>query len=510
MPLTSLLASLCMTPSAGVFRRRESDWRIGPVVYQVFVDRFAPPSDPAKKTSAFRPPRLFKRWKELPKAGKLIPGLGLYSHELEFWGGDLESLRGKLDYVEKLGADVLYLNPIFKAATNHKYDTEDYMRIDPQLGTDHDFWQLVEDVHSRKMKIVLDGVFNHVGRSFAPFAEAYKSSASQYRDWFYFDKAYGPGYRGWSGVANLPALNLENAAVRDYLWQKSDSVVQTYIRRGIDGWRLDVAFELGPDYLDQIKAAAHRANPSSEIVGEISGYPADWFPHVDGVFNYTSMLLGEQMLSGQMSGGRAGFAMNHLVQDAGIENLLRSWLLTDNHDTARFASQVRDYPTRRLLWGLQMSLPGAPVVYYGTELGMQGGDDPENRAPMRWDLVREGNDNLTWVKKLIRIRRASPALRYGDFVALDTKDLFAFVRTTDKTLETRIVVMNPTETVVTETFPTRVGRLMSWGELKDGLTGERVRSVNGSVQLTVPPKTIRIYAPEAGEAGGYSPYHRIP
>jgi glycosidase len=198
-----------------------------------------------------------------------------------------------------------------------------------------------------------------------------------------------------------------------------------------------------------------------------------------------------------------------MVEDAGIENLLRSWLLIDNHDTARFASEVPDPGKRNFLHTLQFSLPGAPVIYYGSELGMTGDGDPANRAPMRWDLATDKNQELTHVKKLIRIRKSHPALRLGDFLALDTNRLFAFVRTTDKVMDSVLVAANPTAEPVTETIAVRIGKLMSWGEMDDLLTGAKIHVINGLTTITVPPRSVALYAPSQQIQGGYSPYHRI-
>jgi glycosidase len=231
---------------------------------------------------------------------------------------------------------------------------------------------------------------------------------------------------------------------------------------------------------------------------------------VDGVFNFFSLRVVEELLEGKSSGSRTAVILNHVASDAGIENLLRSWLLTDNHDTDRLASKVPRLDERKLIWAMQMTLPGSPVIYYGTELGMPGVGDPGCRAPMRWDLANDSNQNLSWLKKLIRIRRANPALRFGNFLAQDTDQLLAFVRTTDKILDTQLVVLNPTDRPIQETFPVRVGRIMSWGSFKDSLTGEMIRIVNGTATVAIPPRTVRIYSADSGFSHGYSPYHRIP
>lgn len=510
--MLALLASTFLAGAigSGSVESRAKDWRIGPIVYQVFVDRFAPPENLDAKRSFIRPPRVLMNWSDQPKPGKPIKSLGLYSHELEFWGGDLAGLTNRLGYIQGLGADVLYLMPIQKAFTNHKYDTQDYREVSPELGTRQDLMGLIANVHRRGMRLMLDGVFNHMARTSPLFQEALNNPTGSQRSWFFFGPEYPGGYRGWAGVANMPALRLENPVVRNFLWNATDSVVQSYLRDGVDGWRLDVAFEIGPGFLGEMTRAAHAARPGCDVVGEISGYPSDWFPAVDGAFDFTAIKVGEQMLDGEIAGGRAAMILNHMVLDAGIEHLLRSWLLTDNHDTPRLADEVPDPAKRRLVEALHFTLPGAPVIYYGTELGMQGAGDPQNRAPMRWDLVNDKNSNLSWIRRLIGIRKAHPALRYGDFAALDTDKLLAFVRTTGRIVDTTLVVVNPTREPVKEVFATRVGRLLSGGKLRDLFTGKQMNTINGLLTAEVAPQSVMILVPVSDKRGGYSPYHRVP
>jgi cyclomaltodextrinase len=511
MLMAGLTLALLMTiPTTARAADRAHDWRYGPVVYQVFVDRFAPPANLEAKRAIIRPPRRLHPWSELPRPGVYDAKLGIWTHEIDFWGGDLASLSDKLDYIAKLGADVLYLTPVHRAFTNHKYDAQDYKTVSPEFGTRADLLALAAKVHGRGMRLMLDGVFNHMGKTSPMFQSARQDPGSRYRDWFYFGNEYRDGYRAWAGAGNLPALRLENPAVRDYLWNGRDSVVQGYLREGIDGWRLDVAFELGPAILSELTRAAHSARPDSVVVGEISGYPAGWFPAVDGVFNFYALTVAKEMLHGAISGGRAGRMLDHMAADAGIENLLRSWLLLDNHDTPRLADQLPAIAERRLAQALQFTLPGAPVIYYGSELGMTGSGDPQNRAPMRWDLVTDANPDLAWIRRLIALRRQHPALRYGDFTALDTETLLAFTRTTGQLRDTVLVAINPTDRPCKEAFATRVGRLMSWGELEDVLTGERIRTVEGMLTVEMPPRSVRIWTPIVAPTNGYSPYNRVP
>ncbi|MCE2909593.1 MAG: hypothetical protein LW712_12195, partial [Burkholderiaceae bacterium] len=275
------------TAAAGTYEKREKDWRIGALVYQVLVDRFAPSADLEAKRHLYPAPKTLHPWTENPRRGVYLESERLWSHEIQFWGGDLASTRSRLAHVQALGADVLYLNPIHLAYTNHKYDAFDYQAVSPEFGTRADVKALAADVHRRGMKLVLDGVFNHMGRNAPIFKEAMADPKSRWRNWFAIGPQYEGGARAWTGFQNLPELNLENPAVRRHLWGDADSVVRGYLRDGADGWRLDTAYELGHAYLRELTDAAHREKPGSLVVGESAIYPKEWFPAVDGVMNFT-------------------------------------------------------------------------------------------------------------------------------------------------------------------------------------------------------------------------------
>jgi glycosidase len=488
---------------------RAKDWRNGAVVYQVFVDRFVPPVDHAAKAKYYLEPRKYRKWTDLPKAGKFDSKTGVWTHELHFWGGDLKGVESKLGYLKGLGIDIVYLNPIHEAFTNHKYDAIDYKKVDPAFGTAKDLTSLINKSHRAGMKVVLDGVFNHMGRRSSYLQKALASTRSPYRSWFYLGDEYKAGYKGWLGGTNMPVLHLESPSLKRYLWTGTDSVVQHYLKLGVDGWRLDVAYEIGPDLLGEITKYAHKAKRGSLVVGEILGYPAGWFPSIDGQYNTFAPGLCIEMLQGGVSGVRVGAMLNDYVQDAGIENVLKSWLIADNHDTPRLTTLLPSEADRRVMLGLLFTLPGSPNLYYGSELGMTGGGDPENRAPMRWDLATPENETLKWVRQLIQFRKLHPSLRYGDFQALQTEKLLAFTRTTGKLRENAIVVVNPTAKKVTETFAHRIGNLMSWEELEDKITGEKVLQKMGMMTVEIPPKSIRVYTPIITRSNGFSPYDRI-
>ncbi|MBX3059284.1 MAG: glycoside hydrolase family 13 protein [Anaerolineae bacterium] len=495
------------------FVKREQDWRNGAIVYQVLVDRFAPSAQLDAKRALYPPPKVLRDWSETPKPGAYLPEARLNSQELDFWGGDFASLRSRLDYVQQLGANVLYLNPIHLAYTNHKYDALDFMKISPEFGNRDDFLRLVIDVHARDMKLVLDGVFNHMGRNAPIFQDALENPTSPWRDWFAIGPQFAGGARAWTGFQNLPELNLENPAVRAYLYENPDSVVRSYLRDGADGWRLDTAFELGPDYLRDLTDAAHLEKPGSLVVGEIVNYPGKWLESIDAVMNFNLRKIVLGLASGEISPSLAGRMLDRLVSDSGIEPLLKSWVVIDNHDIPRIASQIPGDALRRLVQALQFTLPGAPNIYYGSEVGMTGGNDPENRGPMRWDLVHDDNPELAWIKKLIALRKQHRALRIGNFRLLASERLLAFERYTDRALETIVVLVNPADTAVTEQVLIANEFLMDDTPLIDLLAPADFPAVctvqAAFITVAMPPETILILTPRERSLGGYSRYKRV-
>ncbi|MFN9506474.1 MAG: alpha-amylase family glycosyl hydrolase [Rubrivivax sp.] len=513
-PLLCVAALSAAVAMAEPFEQRERDWRNGPVVFQIIVDRFAPSADLDAKRPLYPAPKTLRTWDEVPRPGPYLEAHRVTAHELDFWGGDLPSATRQLSHLRALGADVLYLNPIHLAWTNHKYDALDFQQISPEYGTRDDFRRLAAEARRLGLKVVLDGVFNHMGRNAPAFQQALANPGSPYRDWFAIGPAYAGGARSWSGVQNLPELNLENPAVRRHLWLSRDSVVRGYLRDGADGWRLDTAYELGHAYLRELTDAAHREKPGSLVVGEIVNYPDRWLQSIDSVMNFTlrEIILG--LVRGDIAPAAAGRMTERLVRDAGIEPMLKSWIVIDNHDIPRLATQLPQLPQRRLVQALMFTLPGAPNVYYGAELGMTGGADPENRGPMRWDLVRDDNPELAWVKHLIALRKAHRALRIGDFRSIESQQLLAFERHTDRALDTRIVVVNPTDRPVRERLMVPAAHLMDDTPMVDilGLVPALPPAGFGPGFITVelPPHGVAVLQPQPKALGGYSRYKRVP
>ena len=495
-----------------VFDTREQDWRNGALVYQVLVDRFAPAKDIQTKRHFYTTPKTLRQWDETPKSGSYLEDAGVWSHEIEFWGGDLSSLRGRLDYVNELGIDVLYLNPIHTGFTNHKYDSLDFESVSPEFGSREDVRLLADDLHQMDMRLVLDGVFNHMGRNSDKFQQASSDPDSKYRDWFYFGEQYPGGARVWAQAQNLPELNLENKAVRKHIYADSDSVVQQYLKQGIDGWRLDVAFDIGYQFLGELTRAAHAAKPGSLVVGEIWNYPAGWFPSLDAVMNFTAREIIWQLVLGKLEPGSAAQMLDRMISDAGIEPMLKSWMVLDNHDTPRLKNMMPETWQQKMAQVLQFTLPGSPNLYYGTELGMTGGGDPEMRAPMRWDLVDGSNETLAWTRKLIEMRKQQRALRVGNFRLVTAGKLLAFERYTDHVEDTVIVIINPTSLEVSESVMTANSSLMNWTTMTD-LLGRNEQTIfvqSSLMHLNVPARSFMVLKPDVQAKGGYTPYKRVP
>ena len=397
------------------------DWVKNAIFYQIFPDRFA-------KSASLEKPTHIEPW-DAP----------LTRHG--FKGGDLLGVYEKLDYLQDLGVNAIYFNPIFMSAANHRYHPFDYYHVDPILGGDKVFFKLLEEAHRREMHIVLDGVFNHASRGFFQFNHILENGEkSPYLDWFH---VYGfpmnayqgkPNYSCWWNLPALPQFNTDNPQVRQFLFE----VAKHWIEQGVDGWRLDVPFEIQDEsFWRQFRAATKLPNSDAYLVGEIPSEAQDWLQGdmFDGVMNYqfTAACVGffgagsrdEAMISGMMglpevpSLDAAGFARRtkELLEIYPRQNALAQLNLMDSHDMPRFLSMVSgNKDAFRLATLFQMTYPGAPCIYYGNEIGMMGGREPENRAPFPWDESRWDHDLRNWFKTFAHIRREHQVLRTGEYV----------------------------------------------------------------------------------------------
>ena len=406
-------------------------WVRDAIFYQVFPDRFAASSRVVK-------PGPLEPWDSPPTAHG-------------FKGGDLLGVAERLDYLADLGVNALYLTPIFASAANHRYHTYDYLAIDPLLGGDRALRELLDAAHDRDMRVVLDGVFNHTGRGFWPFHHVLEGgAASPYRRWFHLDDAaidagrplvaYPPpgtpasalGYEAWWGIPALPKLNTDEPAVREYLF----GVAEHWLRFGIDGWRLDVPTEIDDKaFWQEFRTRCRAIRPDAYLVGEIWHIAPEWVlgDRFDALMNYplAEAILGfvgagslddEVVQAHQEYAGRV-VPRNGAAFARHLQELLRAY------DPATTAAQLNllgshDAPRMRTVLGgdvarvglallLQATLPGAPCLYYGDEVGLTGGNDPECRGSFPWDPARWESGLRATVRALFRLRSLEPALRDG-------------------------------------------------------------------------------------------------
>jgi len=449
-------------------------WVADAVFYHIFPDRFA-------NGDASNDPPGVKPWGSPPT----IWG---------FQGGDLRGVLDHLDYLSDLGVNALLLNPVFQASANHRYNTYDYYRIDPKLGTEQDFRALLDAAHDRGMKLILDGVFNHCGRGFFAFHDLLENeSHSPYVDWFHIRRfplhAYGPGeaenYLGWWKFKSLPKFNTGNPGVRRYLMD----VARHWIRQGVDGWRLDVPNEINDDsFWAEFREVVKSANPEAYLVGEIwDGNPRWVSPgHFDGLLNYPLRDLILAFVGGRrITPGDFGRGALDLLARYDPENARAHYLPLGSHDTERLRTMCGgDVRRVRLAFLLQFYYPGAPGIYYGDEIGMEGGKDPDSRRAFPWDPARWDAGLRQTVQQLARLRHSRPVLRHGDLRLLEAHDAagtVAFIRSRGS--ERALLLLNASGQRAQIRIPVQGTGLREGQELMGALDGGTHRVAGGSLQM---------------------------
>ncbi|MBP7228787.1 MAG: alpha-glucosidase C-terminal domain-containing protein [Longilinea sp.] len=447
------------------------EWVQDAVFYQIFPDRFA------RSRENIRP--YLQPWGSTPT----LTG---------FQGGDLRGVMERFDYLLDLGINAIYFNPIFQSSSTHRYNADDYYRIDDRLGSLADFRALLNLAHRNGVRVILDGVFNHCGRGFFAFHDLVENGAdSVYRDWFHVRRfplrAYEPGkarnYVGWWGYKSLPKFNTDTPQVRRYLLD----VARFWIDEGIDGWRLDVPNEIDDDgFWAEFRQTVRAGNPQAYLLGEIWEPLPRWVgdEHFDGLMNYPLRTALLDLLTGRCTAQVFGQRAEALLRLYPQENVRAMYVLLGSHDTERIWTMAEgDLRKLQLAFAFQFAYPGAPAVYYGDEVGLAGGRDPQCRAAFPWD--GPWNEALrAWVKHLIALRHVSPSLRRGDYRGLDcaSSNCYAFLRSVEE--ETVLVVLNASEQAQTLTLAAPE----QWPEgyqPMDMLGGRAGRVMDGQVTLTL-------------------------
>ena len=385
------------------------DWVNETVWYQIFPERFC-------NGDASNDPEGTLPWREE----------GSVRNE-EFFGGDLQGILNKLDYLTELGINGIYLTPINESPSSHKYDTTDYMRIDPHFGSEETFMQLVEQAHARGIRIMLDGVFNHCGEFFAPWQDVLqKGPESEYYDWFMINEwplsfEEGAARKGqfytFAFYDNMPKLNTNNEKVRDYLL----GVCETWVRKyGVDGIRLDVANEVSHVFCKELRRRMKAINPDIYILGEIWHDAMPWLrgDEFDAVMNYP---LGESIkdfwIDKSLTNADFEYTINRCYTGYMQQTNDVLFNLLDSHDTKRLRSDVKSLSEYYQQLAVLFTMPGSPCIYYGTEIAMEGGHDPDCRRCMPWNAIEEGkyDDRIQFMRELIELRKKEPLLRDRNF-----------------------------------------------------------------------------------------------
>ena len=461
-----------------VYEPRETrpEWYQHGIVYQIFPDRFDRGTNwKACVEESFGETRngpgrmLVHDWAAQPSYQK--DQYGRIS-TWDFYGGNLDGVRERLGYLKSMGISVIYLNPIFEAASNHRYDTADYMRVDPMLGDRETFVRLCAEAKEMGISIILDGVFNHTGcdsRYFNKYGNypevgAFQSADSPYASWFKFGGDADGEYQCWWGVDDLPDVDENDESYREFICGE-DGVVRTWLRLGAAGWRLDVADELPDDFIEEIKAAALAEKPDALVIGEVWEDASNKVSYgelrrylqgreLDGVMNYpfrTSML---DFITNKITAHAIAARMEELYENYPREAFLSCLNLLGSHDRERVLTVLGDAPAKESLseedrrnyrlnegqrslavsrlWVaalLQMTMPGVPCVYYGDEAGLEGYTDPYNRATYPWG--NEDKNCRTIYRNAIAVRKSLPEVfEDGDFVPFAVNDdVFGFTRT---------------------------------------------------------------------------------
>ena len=483
------------------------------LTYQIFPDRFCRSRLPdMAEMPAGR--RLHGNWEDIPDY--LPDGDGEYCRD--FFGGDLAGIRGKLPYLRELGVETLYLCPIFEASSNHRYNTGDYRRIDPMLGTEEDFRALCQEAHALGIRVILDGVFNHNGRDSRYFNAdgrydtlgAAQSQDSPYYPWFHFHP-WPTDYDAWWGIRDLPAVNEDAPSYRDFIFGGEDSVIRHWLRAGADGWRLDVADELPDDFIAGIRQAMDETKPGCLLLGEVWEDGSNKIAYSQRrrylLGGETHCLMNYPFRTAALCYLRGGDAaefresMETIRENYPAPAFLSAMNFLGTHDTPRVLSLLgegqapaekaeravyRLDPEEERLgkerWKLASALlyafPGSPMLFYGDEVGLQGLEDPFCRGGYPWG--REDGDLLAWFRLLGRVRKR-PSLRRGDLTWLHAQGpLLAFRRQAEG--ETTAAAFNAGDADETLTLPWE-GR-----EALDLLTGQRFAAWEGRIALRLPAR----------------------
>ncbi|MDS1029364.1 glycoside hydrolase family 13 protein [Bacillota bacterium LX-D] len=514
------------------------------IMYQIFVDRFYNGGEDGKFLDCKKNSYFHSHWDETPfymfhpYTGKVIG--------FDYFGGNLQGISQKLSYLKELNINTIYLNPIFEAASNHKYDTGDYKKVDSMYGTEKTLHALCTEAKKLGINLILDGVFSHTGSDSIyfnkegsyPSVGAYQSPNSIYFSWYRFGK-YPTEYECWWNVDTLPNVNELEPSYLEYIITGEDSVLKHWMRQGVKGWRLDVADELPDEFIQIFRKTLKEIDKNAILIGEVWEDASNkisydrlrqylWGDELDSIMNYPFRNITIDFALGRKDATSTHLALMQLYENYPLEHFYANMNLLGGHDVARILTVLGEAPPEhtlskaekanyklppekhqlavkrlKLLTLWQMTFPGIPCIYYGDEAGLEGYSDPFNRAPYPWG--KENYELLNWYKQITTLRSKNDALKTGKWICCIAQgDIYGYLRTIEegkdvfgqkKQNQTFLVLFNRnTEQKINVKID-----VSQWcsGKLRDVLKYEIYKPINGSLDITLAPLEGKLLLEEA-------------
>ena len=456
-----------------VFKKgfKTPQWLKEGIMYQIFVDRFYNGNESGEANTREDEYTLHSSWDEVPDYKPDYTGVYRVN---DFYGGNLRGIIKKLPYLKELGVSIIYMNPIFKAFSNHKYDTGDYEQIDPMYGDSNIFKELCQTASKHGIAIILDGVFSHTGSNSRYFNKegsydslgAYQSMESPYHSWYSF-KNFPDEYDCWWNFPTLPNVNEEDEGYKEYILTAQDSIIKRWLRLGASGWRLDVADELPESFIKELRLQAKTQKKDAAIIGEVWEDASNKLSYgitrqylcgdeLDTVMNYPFRNMFIAFITGKETAEQLNTRVMCLYENYPFESSYSSMNLIGSHDVPRALTVLggapdneslsieeraafqldevqRELGEKRMMLAslVQFTFPGTPCIYYGDEAGMEGYRDPFNRGTYPWG--RENRQLLSWYKKLAALRNSNDMLKTGAFIPVyASEDVYGYVRVIEK------------------------------------------------------------------------------
>jgi len=516
-------------------------WYKKAVMYQIFVDRFRNGSKDDKVLDPKKNSFIYANWGDTPfyikdcGKGEIV--------RWDFFGGNLQGVIDKLDYLKGLGVSVIYLNPIFEAPSNHKYDTADYKNIDPMFGSSETFKELCKKAGRMGISVILDGVFSHTGSDSIyfnrygnyPGTGAYQSAGSQYYSWYRF-KGSRDDYECWWGVKSLPNVNEMDPGYIDFIITGKDSVIKHWMDMGAKGWRLDVADELPDEFIKLIRRRMKEKDADSVLLGEVWEDASTKVSYgkrraylmgeeLDSVMNYPFRGIMIDFFTGKQDAEYVNEVLMSIYENYPLHNFYCNMNLIGSHDVPRILTILGEAPPEqqltqpekeryklpenqralgiarlKLLSLIQMTFPGVPSIYYGDEAGLEGYSDPLNRGTYPWG--RENRELLEWYKTVTAIRNRYDIFSTGKWIPIYAEgDVYGYVRSTENSRDvfgmqckdnTALVLVNRSKDI-RRPVSIDIGK---WhrGVMYDLLSGGKAAEIGeGRLDITLEPLQGKIF-----------------